>query len=129
MNKETPLTLLDKPNSYVGRTLSRDSAKRAVAGRGRYTDDIMPARTLHAAFVRSPYGHAKILSIDVEAAKQQQGVALVMTGAELAEMCTGPWVGTLVCFDGMKSEPQHPMAVDRACWQGEPVVMVVANSL
>ena len=128
MNKEAPLTLLDKPNSYVGRTLSRDAAKRAVAGRGRYTDDIMPRRALHAAFVRSPYGHAKIISIDVDAAKQSPGVALVMTGAELAEMCTGPWVGTLVCFDGMKSEPQHPMAVDRACWQGEPVVMVVAST-
>ena len=67
MNKEAPLTLLDKPNSYVGRPLSRDAAKRAVAGRGRYTDDIMPSRALHAAFVRSPYGHAKIISIDVDA--------------------------------------------------------------
>tara|TARA_B100000676_G_scaffold313540_1_gene396787 strand:- start:33983 stop:36370 length:2388 start_codon:yes stop_codon:yes gene_type:complete len=128
MNKESPAPILDRPNSYVGRTLSRDAAKRAVAGRGRYTDDINPARTLHAAFVRSPYGHAKILSVDVEEAKQQPGVALVMTGAELAEMCTGPWVGTLTCFDGMKSAPQYPMAVDRACWQGEPLVMVVASS-
>tara|TARA_Y100001936_G_scaffold248882_1_gene297782 strand:+ start:640 stop:3027 length:2388 start_codon:yes stop_codon:yes gene_type:complete len=128
MGKETQINLLDRPNSYVGRTLSREAAKRAVAGRGRYTDDIMPHRTLHAAFVRSPYGHAKILSIDVEAAKEHPGVALVMTGEELSEMCTEPWVGTLVCFEGMKSAPQNPMAVDRACWQGEPVVMVVASS-
>ena len=43
-----------KPNSYVGRTLSRAGARRAVAGRGRYTDDISLPRMLHAAFVRSP---------------------------------------------------------------------------
>ena len=128
MSKGNELYLLDRPNSYVGRTLSREAAKRAVAGRGRYTDDISPNRTLHATFVRSPYGHAKILSIDVDAAKNHPGVALVMTGAELSEMCTGPWIGTLVCFEGMKSAPQYAMAVDRACWQGEPVVMVVAGS-
>ncbi|MEE2654654.1 MAG: xanthine dehydrogenase family protein molybdopterin-binding subunit [Pseudomonadota bacterium] len=128
MNKENELYLLDRPNSYVGRTLSREAAKRAVAGRGRYTDDISPNRTLHATFVRSPYGHAKILSIDVDAAKKHPGVALVMTGVELSEMCTGPWVGTLVCFEGMKSAPQYAMAVDRTCWQGEPIVMVVASS-
>ena len=118
----------DRPNSYIGRTLPRSRAKRAVAGRGRYTDDITPPRTLHAAFVRSPYAHAKILNIDVEAAKDASGVKLVMTGSELAEMCTGPWVGTLKVFENMKAEPQHPMAVDRVCWHGEPVVMVIAET-
>ena len=118
----------DRPNSYIGRTLPRSRAMRAVAGRGRYTDDITPPRTLHAAFVRSPYAHAKILNIDTTAAKAADGVKLVMTGAELAEMCTGPWVGTLKVFENMKAEPQYPMAVDRVCWHGEPVVMVVAET-
>ena len=118
----------DRPNSYIGRTLPRSRAKRAVAGRGRYTDDITPPRTVHAAFVRSPYAHAKITNIDTIAAKASDGVKLVMTGAELAEMCTGPWVGTLTVFDNMKAEPQYPMAVDRACWHGEPVVMIVAET-
>jgi len=122
------LTPLDRQHSYVGRTLSRDGAKRAVAGRGRYTDDIQAARIVHSAFVRSPYAHARITSIDVTAAKAAPGVVLVMTGEELAARCTAPWVGTLTCFDGMKSAPQYPMAVDRACWQGEPVVMVVAGT-
>ena len=85
----------ERPNSYIGRTLPRSRAMRAVAGRGRYTDDITLPRTLHAAFVRSPYAHAKILNIETAAAKAADGVKLVMTGAELAEMCTGPWVGTL----------------------------------
>jgi len=117
---------LDRPNSYVGRSLSRAGATRAVAGRGRYTDDITLPRMLHAAFVRSPHAHARIVSIDTAEARQQPGVALIMTGAELAKRVTGPWVGTLTCFPGMKSAPQYPMAVDRTCWVGEPVLLVVA---
>ena len=126
--KPALVTNLDKPNSYVGRSLSRTGAKRAVAGQGRYTDDHVLPRMLHAAFFRSPYAHARIVGIDTAAAKKAPGVALVMTGAELAKMCTGPWVGTLTCFPGMKSAPQYPMAVDRACWHGEPVAMVVAET-
>lgn len=128
MTAKGKITPLDHQHSYVGRSLVRDKAKRAVAGRGRYTDDITLPRTVHAAFVRSPYAHANITNIDVTAAKEHPGVVLVMTGAELAAMTTGPWYGTLTVFETMKTAPQYPMAVDRACWQGEPVVMVVAES-
>ena len=128
MNTRPTSTPFDRPNSYVGRTLSRSGAKRAVAGRGAYTDDITLPRMVHAAFVRSPYAHARIIDIDTATAAKQPGVVKTMTGAELATLCTGPWVGILSCFEGMKSAPQYPMAVDRACWQGEPVAMVVANT-
>ena len=125
---ETPADIpFNVSGSYVGRSLSRPGARRAVAGRGRYTDDIPVARTLHAAFLRSPYAHAKIIRIDTGAAAEQPGVVKIVTGAELAEVCT-PWVGILTSFEGMKSAPQHAMAVDRACWQGEPVVIVVAET-
>ncbi len=128
MNDQPDTSAFTRPNSYVGRTLSRAGAKRAVAGGGRYTDDVSLPRMLHAAFVRSPFAHARIVSIDTSEASRQPGVALVMTGAELARLCTAPWVGTLTCFPGMKSAPQFPMAVDRACWVGEPVAMVVAGT-
>ena len=128
MIEKAVLGPLERPNSYVGRALSRPGARRAVAGRGKYTDDILLPRTVHAAFVRSPYPHARIGAIETAAAERQPGVVLVMTGARLAELCTGPWIGTLSCFEGMKSAPQYPMAVDRACWHGEPVVMIVAHS-
>ena len=128
MDAKAKLTPLDRPNSYVGRTLSRLGARRAVAGRGTYTDDITLPRMLHAAFVRSPHAHARIVALDTGAAARAPGVVMVMTGAELAKRVTGPWVGTLTCFPGMKSAPQYPMAVDRACWQGEPVVLIVAQT-
>ena len=120
METQARLTPLDRPNSYVGRSLSRLGARRAVAGRGTYTDDITLPRMVHAAFVRSPHAHARIVRLDTGAAARAPGVVKVMTGAELAKMCVGPWVGTLTCFPGMKSAPQYPMAVDRACWHGEP---------
>ncbi len=128
MNANARLTPLDRPNSYVGRTLSRVGARRAVAGRGTYTDDMSLPRMLHAAFLRSPHAHARIARIETSAAERAPGVVKVMSGAEVAKMCTGPWVGTLTCFPGMKSAPQYPMAVDRACWQGEPVIMIIAQT-
>ena len=51
----------------------------------------------------------------------------VVTGAELAKVMT-PWVGVLTHLKGIKSAPQYPIAVDRACWQGEAVCAVVARS-
>jgi len=128
MDIKARLTPLDRPNSYVGRALSRLGARRAVAGRATYTDDMSLPRMLHAAFVRSPHAHARILRIDTDAAQRAPGVVRVMTGAEVAKMCTAPWVGTLTCFPGMKSAPQYPMAVDRACWQGEPAAIVLAQT-
>jgi aerobic carbon-monoxide dehydrogenase large subunit len=126
--EKTPSTPFAKANSYVGRTLSRLGAKSAVAGRGRYTDDVDRPRLLHAAFVRSPYAHARLLDIEVEAARRQPGVALLLTGSDLKRICTGPWIGTLSCFPGMKAAPQYPLAVERTCWAGEPVALVVART-
>ncbi|TDR85371.1 xanthine dehydrogenase family protein molybdopterin-binding subunit [Enterovirga rhinocerotis] len=122
-----PLGALDRPNSYIGRSVSRPNAKRLLAGRGRYVTDLALPRMLHAAFLRSPYVHARIVSIDTEAARAMPGVRLVATGADLAALCT-PWTGTLDHFKGMKSAPQHPLPLDEVTWSGQAVVAVVAES-
>ena len=119
--------ILDRPNSYIGRTVPRPNLRRLLQGRGAYVDDIKRPRMVHVAFVRSPHAHAEIVSIDTGAAKKTAGVVAVVTGKELAEYCT-PWVGVLTHLAGLKSAPQHAMALDRACWQGEAVVAVVAES-
>jgi carbon-monoxide dehydrogenase large subunit len=82
---------------------------------------------VHVAFVRSPFAHAKIKSIQTADAQDVKGVLRIFTGADLAEVCA-PWVAVLEHLKGMKSPPEHPMAIDRACWVGEPVVAVVATS-
>lgn len=116
-----------QPGVHVGRPLPRPNAKRLVAGRGNYVTDMKLPRMLHAAFVRSPFAHARIVRIDVDAARAAPGVALVATGEDLAKLCT-PWVGTLDHFKGMKSEPQRPLPLDRVTWSGQAVVAVVAES-
>ncbi|NKE47231.1 xanthine dehydrogenase family protein [Roseomonas frigidaquae] len=121
------LSSVDRPNSYIGRSVPRPNAKRLVAGRGQYVDDLRLPRMVHVAFLRSPHAHARILSIDSTAAKAAPGVVRVVTGAEMAAVCT-PWVGVLHHLKGLKSAPQHALVVDRACWQGEPVVAVVART-
>src|ERR1700730_6092379 len=69
VNDKPDTSAFTRPNSYVGRTLSRAGAKRAVAGRGRFTDDISLPRMLHAAFVRRPFAHARSVSIDTGEAR------------------------------------------------------------
>jgi len=121
------LSALDRPNSYIGRSVPRPNLARLTQGRGQYVTDVVLPRMVHVAFVRSPHAHARIKAIDTAAAKKAPGVVAVVTGAELAKVIT-PWVGVLTHLKGIKSAPQHAIAVDRACWQGEAVCAVVART-
>jgi aerobic carbon-monoxide dehydrogenase large subunit len=121
------LTALDRPNSYIGRSVPRPNLARLTQGRGQYVSDVVLPRMVHVAFVRSPHAHARIKAIDTTEAKKSPGVVAVVTGAELAKVVT-PWVGVLTHLKGIKSAPQHAIAVDRACWQGEAVCAVVART-
>jgi aerobic carbon-monoxide dehydrogenase large subunit len=121
------LTALDRPNSYIGRSVPRPNLTRLTQGRGQYVSDVVLPRMVHVAFVRSPHAHARIVKIDAEHARKASGVVAVVTGAELAKVIT-PWVGVLTHLKGIKSAPQNAIAVERACWQGEAVCAVVAKS-
>src|SRR6516162_6542658 len=121
------LTALDRPNSYIGRSVPRPNLARLTQGRGQYVTDVVLPRMVHVAFVRSPHAHARIAKIDSAAARKAAGVVAVVTGSELAKVIT-PWVGVLTHLKGIKSAPQHAIAIERACWQGEAVCAVVAKS-
>lgn len=118
---------MSAPDNAVGWSVVRPRARRLVAGRGRYTDDIPASRPVHVAFLRSPHPHARIARVGLEAARALPGVVLAASGADLASHCK-PFAGLHRLFAGMKAPKQWPMAVDRACWQGEPVVMIAAES-
>jgi len=121
------LSALDRPNSYIGRSVPRPNLARLTQGRGQFVSDLTLPRMAHVAFLRSPHAHARIVSIDTVAAQQTPGVIAVVTGAELAQVIT-PWIGVLTHLKGLKSAPQHAIAVERACWQGEAVCAVVARA-
>ena len=121
------LSVHDRPNSYIGRSVPRPNIRRLLHGQSTYTDDVMLKRMVHVAYLRSPYAHADIVSIDTSEAKTAPGVVLVATAKDVAEICE-PWVGVLSHLEGLKSAVQYPMAMDRVRWQGEIVAAVVAQS-
>jgi carbon-monoxide dehydrogenase large subunit len=124
---DEPLPPVTEDPRYIGTSAERPSARRLVQGQGQYLDDIELPRMAHVVYWRSPVAHARIGRVATEAAAKAPGVVLVATGADIARVCK-PWVATLAHLAGMKSAPQYPLAMDRACWQGEPVVAVVAET-
>jgi len=111
----------------VGKPVARPNVRRLIHGQGRYTDDISVPHMLHVAFVRSPYGHARINGIDSSMAEGMPGVVRIVTGADVAAICK-PMIAVAEHRPGHKSAPQNMLAVDKACYQGEPVAAVVATS-
>ncbi len=120
-----PGTRVDR--GYIGQSVPRPNAQRLLQGRGAYTDDLRFPRLAHVAFFRSPHAHARIRKLDFSKALKSPGVIGVFDGRAVAEYCT-PWVAVLAHLKGIKSPPQHAIAIERACWQGEACAAVVAES-
>ena len=68
-NQPSGLTALDRPNSYIGRSVPRPNLARLTQGRGQYVSDVVLPRMAHVAFVRSPHAHARIKHIATEQAE------------------------------------------------------------
>jgi aerobic carbon-monoxide dehydrogenase large subunit len=112
---------------YIGTSVPRAGARKLLQGRGVYLDDVRVPRLAHVVFFRSPHAHVRIKSLDLSQARRQPGVIGAFDGAAIAEFCT-PWVGVLGHLKGIKSAVQHAVAIDRACWQGEAVAAIVAET-
>ena len=112
---------------WIGASVARPNGRRLVDGAAVYVDDIRLPRMLHVFFVRSPHASARIKGISLDAARKSKGVVAIYTGADLARRIA-PMLATLAHFKGMKAAEQPCLAIDRVCWQGEPVVAIVAQS-
>ena len=113
--------------NYVGQSVPRSGAKKLLEGRGTYLDDIRLPRLVHVVYLRSPHAHARIKHLDLSQARKQPGVVAVFTGHEVAQYCT-PWVGVLGHLKGIRSAPQYAIAPEKACWQGEAIAAIVAQT-
>ncbi|MGB8528242.1 MAG: xanthine dehydrogenase family protein molybdopterin-binding subunit, partial [Rhodoplanes sp.] len=117
----------------VGASVRRKEDFRFITGRGQYTDDIARPGQVYAAFVRSPHAHAAINHVETSAATAMPGVLAVLTGAEFA----ADKLGNLICGwmihskDGspMKMAPHPALANGKVCYVGDPVAVVLAESL
>jgi 2-furoyl-CoA dehydrogenase large subunit len=111
-----------KTTGWIGKPVKRVEDARLLTGRGRFIDDHPPTGNVHhAAIVRSPHAHARILGYDVGAALKMDGVAGVVTGEDVAKSTRPFSVGV--------TAPVHYYcaATDRARFVGEPVAVVVAR--
>ena len=117
----------------IGAAVRRKEDQRFITGKGQYTDDISRPGETRALFVRSPHAHAKIKKIDTAAAQKMPGVVAVLTGEQLA----ADKIGHLICGwmihskDGspMKMAPHPAIASGKVCYVGDPVALVVAETL
>jgi aerobic carbon-monoxide dehydrogenase large subunit len=111
----------------LGKARLRKEDARLITGQTNWTDNIVLPGMLHMAFLRSPYAHARITSVDVSAAKQLPGVIAAFSGADFADE-----QGSLPCAWPVTEDiliPDHPpMAVDEVRYVGEAVAVVVARN-
>jgi len=107
-------------------SVRRNEDPRLLRGMGCFVDDIDPPGVLHAAILRSPYGHARIGAMDVSAARAYPGVHAVFTAADLADF-NQPAPLVVPHPSLTHGRTQRPLAVDKVCYIGEAVAMVVAD--
>jgi aerobic carbon-monoxide dehydrogenase large subunit len=113
------------PSGELGRARTRVEDPRLVTGHGRYVEDLTLPNTLSVAFVRSPYPHARITRIDVEAARAAPGVVAVLTGRDVPPIENIPLVPMA---PNPKVPPYEPLAVDTVRCVGAPIVAVAAET-
>ena len=114
--------------TYIGKPVARKEDAKLLTGQSQFIDDLTLPGMVWAAVVRSPYAHAKILSVDVSAAREAEGVVAAFSGADLVE----DWAATLPCVwlvtEDTKQPTHHPLATDKARYQGDGVAVVLAES-
>jgi carbon-monoxide dehydrogenase large subunit len=109
-------------SSIVGQPLKRKEDPGFLTARERYVADLPLTGALHAAFVRSPHGHAEIRRLDVALARQARGVAGVFTWAEVsAELGEIPMIIGPEAFDEVHGPGRTPLAAGRVRYVGELV--------
>jgi len=112
-------------NKYVGKPIKRTEDPRLIKGLAHYVDDIRLPDTLHVAFVRSVYAHARIKSIDTSAALESPGVVAVYTGKDIAKK-----IGPVPCASALpdlKVPDYRVLATDKVYFVGHPIAAVVAT--
>ena len=120
---------------YFGAAVKRREDPRFLRGEARYVDDVKLSGMLHAAFLRSPHAHARIASINADAARAMPGVVRVFTFRDLERWmkplplfgAPPPGLAAAIRFE-IRQAAQHALVRDRARYVGEIVAMVVADS-
>src|SRR4051812_21830522 len=115
-------------SGVIGTPLRRREDAELLTGEARFVDDLNIPGALHLAIVRSPAAHAHIRTIDTSAAAIMPGVVAVLTGKELRDEWAGPMPCAWPVTEDMKNPEHFPVAVEKACYVGDAVAVIVAES-
>src|SRR3990170_3169149 len=110
---------------WVGQRMKRKEDPRLIQGLAHYVDDLALPGQLYAAFLRSPYAHARLRKIDRPAAGRARGVVAVLTGEDVRGVLG--MIPTASALPELKVPPHPPLAIDEVNHVGEPVAVVVAD--
>jgi carbon-monoxide dehydrogenase large subunit len=115
--------------TYIGAPIRRKEDRRFLTGTGQFVDDVKLPHMLHAAVVRSPHAHARILKIDASAARLMQGVVAVLTYQNIeATVQPRPIPLRARSYPGIERFLQYPLAHHKVRYVGEPVAVVIAET-
>jgi aerobic carbon-monoxide dehydrogenase large subunit len=113
-------------SSLVGASVKRREDPRMITGTGQYVDDVKLVNMAYMAVLRSPHGHARIRSINADAARQAPGVLTVLTGEDVKDRLGV--VPVAAQLPDMKVPKHYSLAVGKVRYVGEPVAVVAAES-
>ena len=116
------------PTRVLGTRMLRREDPALLTGEAKYTDDLVIPGALHLAVLRSPYAHARIVSVDVSGALGQPGVVAAYSGADLRDLWAAPMPCAWPVTDDMKNPAHFPVAIDKATYAGDAVAVVLASS-
>lgn len=112
----------------IGQRMLRKEDPVLLTGEAVFTNDMVVPGALHLAVLRSPYAHAKLISVDTSAAVAMPGVQAVYSGADLAELWASPMPCAWPVTDDMLSPEHYPIATDTVNYVGDGVAVVLADS-
>ena len=118
----------DGPTTVLGTRLLRREDPALLTGEAKFTNDLVVPGALHMVVVRSPYAHAVIAGIDLDAALAAPGVVAAFTGADLAHLWAAPMPCAWPVTTDMKNPAHYPLATGKACYVGDGVAVVLATS-
>ena len=114
---------------YIGAPIRRKEDRRFLMGRGQFVDDVKLPNALHAAIVRSPHAHARIVSIDTGPALEMPGVAAVLSFEDIVNTVEPrPIPVRLRAYSDLLRFLQYPLAHGKVHYVGDPVAVVLAES-
>jgi len=114
-----------KSETWMGKRVKRKEDPRLLTGLGKFVDDVRLPRMAHAAILRSPHAHARIIRVDVSKAEAMPGVICTLAGEEVAKE-TDPFLQ--ISAAPANKLKDYCLAVGQVCYVGEPVVAVVAET-